>query len=248
MGGKNMTSFLRRVVTTTAVVALCVPQLVYVSPAYAWSSTPCVPKREVWYSGYQWDGWTGNVASINAVEANILAYKPHAATAGFTTAWIMLPGSGNWQILQVGPYRSEGTGGTGFVDFIQWRDGPGDVTHQHESAGQTVGTTHKYDIFFDRTYKQFTIKVDDKTLWPSWPINTWLPVGAQFFGEIADNHNQMPGDTGSHEKFTGNKVRVGTTWKSFSTASTNEFPIVTVPASHGQSGTANNFDIWDGCR
>jgi hypothetical protein len=241
----EMLILLRRLATATALAALLIPQPAVVAPAQAWSPTPCTPKREVWYSGYQWDGWTGTVAGINAVEASILAYKPHTATAGFSTAWIMLPGSGNWQILQVGPYRSAGTG---FVDFIQWQDGSGDITHQHERGAQIVGTTHKYDIFFDRSAREFTIKVDNYTIWGPLPINTWLPVGAQFFGEIADNHNQMPGDTGAHEKFTGNRVRVGTTWSTFSARSTNEYSILTAPASHGLSGTANSFDIWDGCR
>ena len=147
----------------------------------------------------------------------------------------MLPGPGNNQWAQIGPYKSA----TQLVTTVQVNNNfPSPI--QWNFAATTVGSVHTYQVLRGGAWQ--LRNASGRGHQDILHLGYAAP-GAQIYAEINTLATQLMGDSSTKESFAANKVRnSSSSWSTLSTgisASTTHF------GSSGSSGST--FYVWDKC-
>ncbi len=184
---------------------------------------------------YYFMGTSKTLSGITGVSSNIRTYSPYVSSNGFSYSWVMLPGPGNKQWAQIGPYKSA----TQLVTAVQVNNNFSSPI-QWNFAATAVGSVHTYQVL--RGAPGSYAMLIDGVIKVSYQLGYAAP-GAQIYAEINTLATQLMGDSSTKESFASNRVRNSSgTW---STLSTSISPSTSHFGSSGSSGTT--FYVWDKC-
>lgn len=186
---------------------------------------------------YYFMGTSKTLTGITGVSSNIRTYSPYVSSNGFSYSWVMLPGPGNNQWAQIGPYKSA----TQLVTAVQVNNNFSSPI-QWNFAATTVGSVHTYQVLQAPGAPGNYAMLQDGVVKISYNLGYVAP-GAQIYAEINTLATQLMGDSTTKESFAVNKVRNSSS--SWSTLSTSISASTTNFGSSGSSGST--FYVWDKC-
>lgn len=227
-----MRTHTRSLLIATLTAALLVPWASGVALA------SCVPGRSNNHV-YYYVGRIQTQSFANGVVSRLSTYSPYVNSGGISYAWVMLPGSGNFQWAQIGNYAVSGGVRRTTVQYA-WSSSQ---IHQVDLAAQSVGSYHYHQVFRDANAltPHWYFRIDGANVY-NVIFDYWAPSGAQIEDEINTASTQMMGATatGSHQRFLENQIYYSGAWHGFTGSANNSNS-----TWFGSSGTAANFDTWD---
>ena len=207
--------------------------LVTASPVAA----SCNPQRVdngLYYSA----GTQQTLSGITGVMSTIRTYRPYVSANGFSYAWVMLPGPGNLQWIQIGPYASA----TRMTTTVQVDNAFPNGPVQWDFAATAVGSSHTYDVLRAPGDPHSYAAMMDGQILISYSLAYTAP-GAQIYAEINTFATQLMGDSSTKEYFNVNQLRNSAgSWIHVTSG------VGATNTHFAYSGTGYSFYTWDMCK
>lgn len=212
----------------------------------------CDPQIASHFDGGAGTSKSGWVIGARVYVTNQTTTQPCGSTGSSTSSWSMVLNRNAWNNTSSG-YMQAGLfwpyGFTNWTRFAEWWP-IGDSTFQRLTTGDhpTGGEYYKVGLDQATMYWHFSYSPDNSTWYDitsfpdsnmKWNSTYPWPTESQYYSEVHDTHNPVPGSSTNHQQFRY------TNWKSSSTG-TWSTDYLSLSISSDISGHARQSSITDG--